>query len=140
MNDDTPTADDPPDGAHGSARYVLGGGPLGTAVARRLRAAGREVPVIDVSADADGASGFQGSPVDARLLDEAGVADASTVVVATQSDRRNLLIAQLVSARFDVPDVVVLVNAPDRLDAFADAGHDPVCATSVLSDALATSV
>ena len=56
--------------------------------------------------------------------------------MATGSDSRNLLVAQLVRARFDVSDVVVLAHQPDRVGLFEAAGHDPVCATDALSAAL----
>lgn len=131
------SADDHSERTSERACYVLGGGRLGTAVARRLRSNGYPVSLVDSSADRPETSGRRGDPVDLTLLEEAGLAGASTVIVATRSDRRNLLVAQLVSARFDVPEVVVLANVPDRLDAFAEAGHDPVCATDALSDAIA---
>ncbi|CQR50598.1 MULTISPECIES: NAD(P)-binding protein [Haloferax] len=120
--------------------HVLGGGHLGSAVARHLRADGRAVRVVDELHDRSETDGVRGDPADVRTLTEADVASASTVVVATASDSRNLLIAQLVRARFDVEHVVVLVNTPDRFEMFADAGHQPVCATSVLSGTLAGAV
>ncbi len=119
-----------------AACYVLGGGHVGTAVARRLRTDDHDVCVVDESCDPSEPVGFQGDPTDVRALEAAGVAGASTVVVATPSDRRNLLVAQLVRVHFDVPRVVVLANVPDRRDLLAEAGHEPVCATSALSDAL----
>ena len=140
MNQHQPSADDQPDRADERVCYVLGGGHLGTAVARRLRSEGHTVSLVDNLTDPAETPGVRGDPADPRLLVEAGVGEASTVVVATRSDRRNLLIAQLVSAHFDVPEVVVLANAPDRFEAFTEAGHDPVCATAVLSDALAENV
>jgi trk system potassium uptake protein TrkA len=134
-----PTADDRTAGG-GDAYYVLGGGRFGVAVARRLRADGHAVELIDESNDLSEVSGFRGDPADVRILEEAGVADASTVVVATRSDRRNFLIAQLVRANFEVPRAVVLANTPDRYDLIASAGHEPVCATSVLTDEIAESL
>ena len=120
--------------------YVLGGGHVGASVADRLRDAGHTVCVVDESYEPSETCGFQGDPSDVSTLEAAEVGSASTVVVATRSDSRNLLIAQHIRARFDVPRVVVLVNVPDRLDVLADAGHEPICATTALSAALTESV
>jgi trk system potassium uptake protein TrkA len=95
---------------------------------------------VSESYESPESSGLRGDPTDVLALEAAGVADASTVVVATRSDRRNLLIAQLVRTRFDVPRVVVLVNVPERLEPLAEAGHEPVCVTSALADVLTESV
>ena len=66
--------------------------------------------------------------------------DGSTVVVATPSDSRNLLTAKLVRAHFDISQIVVLVNVPDRYDLFAEVGCEPVCATATLSDGVVESL
>lgn len=123
---------------HGNAptHFVLGGGHVGTAVANALREADRSVVLIDESPNRFDGRTIEGDPRNLELLEAAGLSAASTVVVATRSDSRNLLVAQLARVRFDVPETVVLVNVPDRLDVVADAGHEPVCATSALSDAL----
>jgi len=128
--------------ADDATHYVLGGEHLGTAVATRLRADDHVVKVVDESYDSESfdVSGFQGDPTDVHTLETAGVADASTVVVATESDSRNLLIAQHVRANFDVPRIVVLVNAPCRVHLLEDAGHEPICATTVLSDAITETI
>lgn len=116
--------------------YILGGEHLGGLLARRLQADGHPVNLVDETSDPDEIPGLQGNPESVRVLEDAGVSDASTVVVATPQDRRNLLIAQLVRAHLDVPNTIVLVNNPDRYDLIADAGHEPICATTVLSNAL----
>ena len=132
-----PTAvDGPHTDGETNAYYVLGGEHLGSAVADRLRADGHSVCVVDESHDRSHVPGVRGDPSDVRALEAADVGSATTAVVCTGSDRRNLLVAQLVRAHFDVETVVVLANDPDRIDLFTEAGHAPVCATSVLSDAL----
>lgn len=128
--------DDPPDSATESQCYVLGGTHLGVLVAERLQTAGRPVSLIDETHDPAEIPGVRGDPGDVRVLDDAGVTDAAMVVVATRDDGRNLLIAQLVRTTFGVSDVHVLVNRPDRTEVIAAAGHDPVCATTVLADAV----
>lgn len=116
--------------------YVLGGGHLGKAVAERIQADGYAVSLVDESHDSSDLPGLQGNPADIRTLAEAGLSGAPTVIVATPLDRQNLLIAQLVRAHFDVHRVIVLVNAPERFDLLAETGHELVCATSAVSDAL----
>jgi Trk K+ transport system NAD-binding subunit len=117
--------------------YVLGGGDLGVAVAHRLRAEGVPVTLVDETHDPTTGPGVRGDPSDLDLLTESGLADASAVVVATPDDRRNLLVAQLVRARFSPGDVFVLVHEPALCDVVADAGHRAICVTSALSDAVA---
>lgn len=146
---------DSPGGTAAATHYVLGGQHLGAAVAHRLQAEGHSVRLVaaaddgpsdpaddlfEASDDPAGIDVIRGDPTEAEVLAEVGVTDTSTVVVATRSDRRNLLIAQLVRTRFDPYRVVVLANAPPRLELFAEAGHEPICVTTALSEALMENV
>ncbi|MFB6255827.1 MAG: NAD-binding protein [Haloplanus sp.] len=115
---------------------VLGGGHVGSEVARRLRAAGNAVTVVDKTHDPTDPPGVRGDPADRRTLDRAGITDATTVVVAIPDDARGLLAAGLVRAHFGAADVWVLVWSPGRCDLVADAGHEPICVTTALSDAV----
>jgi trk system potassium uptake protein TrkA len=117
--------------------YVLGGGHVGALLARGLRDAGNAVRLVDERHEVDDVSTVRGDPGTLATLAAADIHPDATVVVATRDDGRNLRLAQLVRTQFDVERVRVLANAPDRYDAFADAGHEPVCATTALSDALA---
>jgi len=119
---------------------VLGGDAVGVAVARRLRKAGHTVAVVGDTVGATDLPVVEAAPTDTAALRAAGVSDAATVVVATRSDGRNLLVAQLVRTRFDGPRVVVLANADDQVELFTDAGHEPICVTSAIADAVADHV
>lgn len=127
---------DSADAGTDGVQYVLGGGHTGTAVARRLRADGHAVVLVDEISHDSEIPGPKGDPTDVRVLDDAGVERASRVIVASECDRRNLLIAQHVRSRYDVDRILVLANEPPMLDLLADAGHEPVCATTALSAAL----
>ncbi|AUV82470.1 potassium transporter TrkA [Salinigranum rubrum] len=120
--------------------YILGGDHVGVAIAEQLEANGHRIAIVDESYDSHDIPGFVGDPSAPDALSESGVGAASTVVVATRSDRRNLLIAQLVRARFDVPRVITLVNDPDRLSLFVDAGHEPFCVTTALSETVGEAI
>ncbi len=123
-----------------SEYYVLGGGHVGVFVARRLQADGHTVSLVDPSHSPSEIPVLRGDPADIRTLNKAGVSDASAVIVATSNDGRKLLIAQLICTHFDVPRIIVLVSVPHRLDLVAEAGHEPICATTALSEALVDSV
>jgi Trk K+ transport system NAD-binding subunit len=109
---------------------------VGLAIAERLQTDGEAVVVVDEAYDAADVPGVAGSPTDVDLLAESGLEAASTAIVATRSDARNLLVAQLARTHFDVSRTVVLVHDPERLASLAEAGHEPVCATAALSETI----
>jgi trk system potassium uptake protein TrkA len=111
--------------------YCVLGGAVGAAIADQLRAEGHAVRHIEVSS-----GDTREDPPPA--LDDAPA--AATVVVATRSDARNLLLAQQVRTRFDPDRILVLVHDPVRLAPFAAAGHEPVCATAVLTGAVVDAI
>ncbi len=119
---DTETAGEP-------SHVVLGDARSGV-IARRLRADGHTVAVVSETHDEEG------GVADPATLTDAGVGAAATVIVATRSDSRNLLVAQLVRVHFDVSRLLVLVNDPDRTTALAEAGHEPVCVASAVSESV----
>lgn len=130
---------DPSTGLEDTAQYthyVLGGAHVGVAIAEQLQTAGHRVVVVDESYESDDIPVITGDPSATDVLSESGVESTSTVIVATRSDRRNLLIAQLVRARFDAPRVIAFVHDPEHLPVFSDAGHESFCVTTTLSEAV----
>jgi len=134
------TEDDSPDDVQDDTHYVLGGDHLGIAIAEQLQANGQQVTIVGESHDLKDIPELVGDPSVLDVLSASGIGAASTVIVATRSDRRNLLVAQLVCTHFDVPRTIVLVNNPDRTALFADAGHEPFCVTTILSTAVSEAV
>jgi Trk K+ transport system NAD-binding subunit len=139
------STDDSGDAHTRTTHFVLGGGNLGAAIAERLRREGHTVTTVDVptrltdelsAARGDDDQRIVGDPRDVDLLAAAGVETASSVIVATQSDARNFLVAQLVRVNFDVPRIVVLVHDPTRTEPLADAGHEPLCVTATVSETI----
>jgi trk system potassium uptake protein TrkA len=131
---------DPSSETQEATHYILGGATVGIALAKQLQAAGHRVAIVDDSYDSPEIPGFEGDPATVDVLVESGVETAATVIAATGSDRRNLLIAQLVRTRFDVPRVVAFVHDPDRIPLFEDAGHEPFCVTTALAEACGETV
>jgi len=116
--------------------YVLGGGHVGASITRQLLAADLSVTLVEESHDPDDVPVHRGDPGDIGVLADAGVGDATAVVVAAERDSRGLLIAQLVRSHFGVDEAFVVVHSPERYDVIAEVGHRPICATSALSEAV----
>jgi trk system potassium uptake protein TrkA len=131
-----PTAEAPTGGDSASDYYVLGGAHVGASIARRLRASGHSVTIVDETYEAGSVPGIRGDPSDLDVLRAAGLSGVSTVVVALPRDSQCLLVAQLVRTTFDVSEVLVLVNTPEGRDLVHAAGHESICATTTLSDAV----
>lgn len=124
----------------GPKYVVLGGGPIGSSIARELQADEYSVHLVDDSRKPADIPGQEGDPTDLLTLQEANLTEDSTVIVATDSDRRNLLVAQLVQANFTAHRIIVLTNHPERHDLIEEAGHESISAAKVISTAVAESV
>jgi trk system potassium uptake protein TrkA len=126
---------------------VIGCGRVGSAVAKELAGDGWDVTAIDEQEEALArlgsrwAGGFVvGHGMDAEILRRAGVPDADAVVVATNGDNTNLVIAQVVEKRWAVPCVVVRVLDPARADFYAARGMRTICPTQTAISSLAAAV
>jgi trk system potassium uptake protein TrkA len=122
---------------------VIGCGRVGAAVANALHAQGWDIVAVDESEGAltrlgeHWPGGFVlGHALDAALLESAGIAEADAVVVATDGDNTNLVVAQVAKLRYRVPSVSVRVLDPARAYFYADRGLRIVCPTTDAIEAL----
>lgn len=120
--------------------YVLGGGSTGIALARNLQADGRTVHFVGDLEPPDDIPAMRDDPADMSVVQHIDLPPNAVVIAATRSDKRNLLIAQLVRTTTDVRQIVVLTNQPERREPIADAGYEPLCVTTAVSDALTKTV
>jgi trk system potassium uptake protein TrkA len=126
---------------------VIGCGRVGSAVALQLQGSGWDVTVLDENEDSLGRLGdtwsggyVVGHGMDLHLLREAGIEDADAVVVTTDGDNTNLVIAQAAQKHFEVPTVVVRVLDPARAQFYATRGLRIVCPTSAAIETLVSAV
>ena len=115
---------------------VIGCGRVGSAVALQLQGSGWDVTVLDENEDSLGRLGDSwsggyvvGHGMDLHLLREAGIEEADAVVVTTDGDNTNLVIAQAAQKHFEVPTVVVRVLDPARAAWYAEQGLHTICPT-----------
>lgn len=121
---------------------VLGGGPIGLELAAELAAVDQPTAVVDTEHMVRRARAA-GLPAHESSL-EAGTpavnSAASTVVVATPCDARNLLLAVTASLAIDADRVIALVNDPERRSAFEDAGIETVCVSGAVARAATATI
>ena len=108
---------------------VIGCGRIGAHVARRLAGDGHAVCVIDQDRASLGrlGEGFSGETVvgpgfDREVLQSARVAEADAVVVLTNVDATNFMVAKAVTGLFGVQRVTVRVNDPEFQPIFDELG------------------
>ncbi len=126
---------------------VIGCGRVGSAIALQLRADGWDVVALDEKEEALGRLGESwdggfvvGHGMDTSVLRRAGVEEADAVVVATDGDNTNIVVAQVVQKLYGVDCVVVRLLDPARAAFYAGQGLRTVCPTSNAIDVLTESV
>jgi trk system potassium uptake protein TrkA len=117
---------------------VIGCGRTGSAVAKGLAGEGWDVTAVDENEDALlrlGAAwrgGFVlGHGLDTSVLERAGVTDADAAIVSTDGDNTNLVIAQIITKRYGLENVVVRVLDPARARFYSEKGMHTVCPTQI---------
>ncbi|QLG28741.1 NAD-binding protein [Halorarum halophilum] len=120
---------------------IIGGRGAGETLAEELANESGEVAFLGDdhrAVERAAAAGADARVVDLKTgtaLDREGLDGPDVVIVASHEDGRNLLVAQLVRIR-RANRVIALVNDPENVDAFVDAGVEPVCASTALASAL----
>ncbi len=126
---------------------MIGCGRVGSAVSLQLAGSGWDVTVLDENEDSlarlgeHWTGGFVvGHGMDLQLLRKAGIEDADAVVVTTDGDNTNIVIAQVAQKQFEVPTVVVRILDPARAQFYAEKGLRIVCPTSAAIETLVETV
>jgi trk system potassium uptake protein len=115
---------------------VVGCGRVGSTVAQTLAEEGWDVTAVDETETALARLGDRwrggfvvGHGMDVAVLREAGIESAEAVVVATDGDNTNIVVAQIARDMFEVKCVVVRLLDPARAKFYAGRGLDVVCPT-----------
>jgi trk system potassium uptake protein len=122
---------------------VVGCGRVGSTVAKTLAEEGWDVTAVDESESALARLGERwrggfvvGHGMDVPTLRQAGIESADAVVVATDGDNTNIVVAQIAQKMFEVDTVVVRLLDPARADFYAARGLDVVCPTKTAYETL----
>lgn len=119
---------------------IIGGGRVGTFLAKRLRKEQHAVILVEkdqktaheIAADTD-ALVIHADGCDSVALEQAGVERADVFVAATGKDEDNFVCCQIAKEQFKVNRTIARVNDPENEKAFNELGIDvPVGATVIL--------
>ncbi|MBX5468650.1 MAG: TrkA family potassium uptake protein [Thermoleophilaceae bacterium] len=133
---------------------IVGCGRVGSAIARKMLAAGHEVSCLDEDPEAialleigesetwedRGGMFTVGTALEIDALIEAGIERADAFVASTDGDNTNLVIAQIAQRRFNIPKVVVRVLDPARAAWYERQGLSTVCPTQKAIEMLEAAV
>jgi trk system potassium uptake protein len=117
---------------------IVGCGRLGCMLASQLCGAGKSVVTIDrnpkafdnLSIDFSGYK-IVGDAVEVSVLHEAEIKKAGTVFAVTTKDSTNLMVAQVASEIFGVPNVVARVYDPKRETVYREFGIQTISPTQL---------
>ena len=116
---------------------VIGCGRVGSASAKALQAEGWDVCAVDEKEEAlqrlgeDWTGGFVvGHGMDVDVLRAAGIEDADAVIVATDGDNTNLVVAQIAQKRFGCRTSSSAFSIPGRATFYDTLGLRTICPTS----------
>ena len=125
---------------------IVGGGKVGSHLAKTLAAEGHQVTIVEVDQDRcailedlmEGVRIICGDGDEPYVLDEADARNADALVAATGHDEDNLVVALLGKMEYDSPLTVGRINNPSNAWLFTERfGVDvPVSNTAIMADVL----
>jgi trk system potassium uptake protein TrkA len=111
---------------------IVGGGKVGTSLARSMLEEGYEVALIENQRhkyeDLDREFGYAaifGDGTETRILEKAGVTRSDYVIAVTGDDEDNIIISQLAREKYGVQNVIARVNNPRNQATFDMLGIRP---------------
>ncbi len=119
---------------------IIGGGRLGTFLAKRLLAEKHTVVIIekeqevaqDIARDLNVVM-IHGDGCDPKILEQAGIDRAAVIAAVTGKDEDNFIVCQIAKDKYKVNRTVARVNDPENERAFNELGIDvPIGATVIL--------
>ena len=100
---------------------IVGCSSLGATITNKFSSEGKNLMVVDKNPKnferlSDRFSGFTitGDVSDLEVLEEAGIASCSEIVIVTNDDNLNLFVAHVARKLYDVPNIYIRLTEPDN--------------------------
>ena len=121
---------------------IVGADETGRLLAERLVTAGETVSIVDTNEGnciearkIKGVNVYSDDASDIDVLRRVGVSTAKSIILATPSDKANLLISQVIRSNFGDKRIVARANTTSNFSAFTEAGIEtmsPIHATAAI--------
>lgn len=119
---------------------IVGGGEVGSYLARTLLGEGHEILVIEsdrrrtkLISEELGDVIMRGDGCEARTLEEVGTGRADMLIAVTGDDEDNLVACQVAKYKFNVPQTIARIKNPMYVGLFEQLGIDAaVCSTELI--------
>lgn len=121
---------------------ILGGGKVGSYLAKVLLSSDNEVAIIEASRKDAAALSMDlqgqylvinGDGCDSRFQEDAGIRKADVFVAASGQDDTNLVACEIAQRVFRVPRCIARVNSPKNLRIFREVGIECVSSTTLIA-------
>lgn len=120
---------------------IVGCGKTGIKLARKLSNLNNDVTIIEsdkevanrVSKEFDGKI-INGLEFDKNILENAGVMQADVVVVTTESDNKNIIVAQVLNKIFEIKNIILSLQNPALAQIYEDSCLEIICPTNIISE------
>ena len=116
---------------------IIGGGKIGYYLTKVLMEKGYDVSVVEKEKEACqkfandlNITVIRGDGTSVSVLEQAGVADADSVIAVTGRDEDNLVACQLAKRLYQVKKTIAKVNNPKNVDALKKLGVDIVVSST----------
>jgi trk system potassium uptake protein TrkA len=112
---------------------IIGCGRLGSSLANELSDRNSDVLIIDRDKDAFrkldpsyGGLTLTGDAMDFNILNIAQINKVTTIIVTTDSDNTNIMLAQIAKTIYNINRVIIRLFDPDRLCVYNDMGIETI--------------
>ncbi|OIO37525.1 MAG: hypothetical protein COZ37_04315 [bacterium (Candidatus Ratteibacteria) CG_4_10_14_3_um_filter_41_18] len=119
---------------------IIGCGRVGAQLSQLLQKEGHNIVVVDQKKSAFDRLGkrFNGLTIggdgsDLAILKEAGIEKADALVVVTDSDKSNIMIAQIGQKIFKVPKAIARIYEPDLAEVYRGFGLNIISGTMLIA-------
>ncbi|MDH8678991.1 TrkA family potassium uptake protein [Fusibacter bizertensis] len=120
---------------------IIGCGRLGASLATELSNSNLDVLIIDRDksafrklSPAYGGLTLIGDALDYKVLEEAQINKATTLIAVTNNDNSNIMVAQICKLNFDVPRVLLRLYDPEIKCIFSDMGIETISPVTLSID------
>lgn len=120
---------------------IIGCGRLGSSIANSLSDESKDVTVMDIDKNSFrklsstfGGLFIVGNAMDIDSLKEVRIDEDTVVIIVTNKDNTNIMIAELIRTYFDAREIIARLYDPERSSVYEEFGISTICPVNLMKD------